>query len=122
LRTRTLLVLAVALLTVGVALAVAGLYPDIDSPRVSRLGLLLVLVSIPVWNTTLLRRAKATADQVAHQLADQLNDEFEAGYRLCASHFAQGANVQAERGPYGRSRGAFIPRLDVTNPAERHGR
>jgi hypothetical protein len=103
LRTHMLIGLAIASLVSGVGLTLAGLHPEIDSPRLSRLGLLVVLVSIPLWNAVMLRRARHLSD-------DQLNDTFQAGYRLHAQHVEQAA------GP-GRSR--WTLRGDDTT--ERHG-
>lgn len=87
--TRTLCGLAIAQLATGTGLALTGLYPDIDRPALSRLGLLLVLCSIPPWNALLLRRARLVSD-------DQLADTFDAGYRLCVTHLSRTAS---EHGP-----------------------
>jgi hypothetical protein len=82
LRTRTYIMvgLAIASLASGAGLALAGLYPDVDNPPLSRLGLVIAIVSIPIWNAVLLRVR-----------AEQLDDTFQAGYRLHAQHVEEAA-------------------------------
>lgn len=115
-RTRMLVGLTTTQLTVGAVLAAAGLY-DVDNPTLSRLGLLIMLCSIPAWNATMVRCALLRAQLVA---ADQLNDTFEAGYQLCAAHVAHSA-YDTEPGDVGKAvpRGVIPHPLD---PTERHDR
>ncbi|WP_329177776.1 hypothetical protein [Streptomyces sp. NBC_01477] len=63
----------------GFALGIVGLSPAVDSPRISRLGMVLAVATIPLWIAAATRRnARLTEDQIA--------DAHMAGYQHCLTH------------------------------------
>jgi hypothetical protein len=87
--------IAVTLFGVGAGLADAGLWPDIDSPPLSRLGLLVMLTSTPAWVDSAVRRASLLNDE-------QLDYTFRAGYDLCSEQFRRAAADRRLRDATGR--------------------
>jgi hypothetical protein len=87
--------IAIGLFGTGAGLAAAGLWPDIDSPPLSRLGLLVMLASTPAWVDSAVRRASLLND-------DQLDHTFRAGYELCSEQFRRAAADRRLRDVTGR--------------------
>ena len=80
--TRALLGLATALFVSGCAMGAIGLYPAIQKPAMSHLGILLSIASMPPWVTATSRRAQ-------HNIDGKLAGEHMAGYQMCLEQLAE---------------------------------
>lgn len=108
-QTRTLEALATTLFGLGLAVGVAGFHPSVNSPTITRIGVVIALTSLPPWITVATRRAGQLSQ-------DQVADAHLAGYQQALAHMEETAGDR----PRGDASGC-VPRPVRGGQTEKHG-